>query len=575
MLHFFVVISKIKSNYFLILFYEEIMKSFSIGLVLAAATFGSVYAQANVTASILPSARSTAVGQPATAFASIINSGDAEATNCRLELLNPAVGNTINTDLISATFGYQTTTAANALTGTPNTPINVGPGIIQNFIFSLTPTAVFTETAAVIDFVCDNNVRARYRPGLTDFNLSSDANAPDILAIGSTLSNDGIAIVPTPTGRIPFAISAVNIGAGSPAPDGVSRPQAGNNEAAITVRPESATLTLPMTFDICEANAASICIGPRGTTVTANIGDAPSFFVVRAFAEGVGVPLFADVARINIVFDDANGVERGRTSVATTVGRRETNLQTDTMPSGVWFFDLDGAGVEQGEIIQGRVIVDANGNMTAYSPQTRYGQRDLNYGFAGQLTAIDNAAAPHPSASGPVLEVISDTALSGNSTLTGRWRPEAFMVMLLAPPAPASDVSSPAITNENRRFRALFNLVTRQTVNDVVATYNVLDREDNGSFTDIGDISIDAQGSLSGNITIGGQCPVSGQFVQVVPTENVFRLNFTTGVGCDAANLNVAGHGFQFTAGNVTNGLQWYFGSNTSSTTALTLVRQN
>jgi hypothetical protein len=550
------------------------MRILSMGLLLAAVTAGSVSAQARVNASILPSARSTTVGQPATAFATIINSGDAEATNCRLALLNPSVGNTINTDLINASFSYQTTTPANALSGTPNTPVSIAAGATQNFIFSLTPNGVFTETAAVIDFVCDNGIRATYRPGLTTFNLSSDANAPDILAIGSTLSNDGIAIVATPTGRIPFALSAVNIGSGDPAPDGPSSPSAGNNEATITVRPESATLALPMTFDICEANAVSVCIGPRGTTATANIGDSPSFFVVRAFAQGVGVPLFADIGRINIVFDDANGVERGRTSVATTVGGRETNPETDLMPSGIWWFDVDGSAIEHGEIVQGRVIVDANGNMTAYSPHTRYGQRDLNYGFAGQLTTIDNAASPQPSASGSVLEVISDAAYSGNSTLNGRWRPEMFMVMLLAPPAASGDVSGPSLLTTNRRFRALYNLTTKETVNNVVATYNLLSREDNGSFTDIGDVSIDAQGNLSGFVALGGQCPVTGQFVQVGTTENIFRLTFNTGAGCDAANIAAVGHGFQFSTTNVTDGLQWFFGSSTASTSALTLVRQ-
>ena len=545
------------------------MRILSMGLLLAAVTAGSVSAQARVNASILPSARSTTVGQPATAFATIINSGDAETTNCRLELLNSGL------NAINATFSYQTTTPANALTGTPNTPINIGAGIVQNYIFSLTPNGVFTETAAIIDFVCDNGVRAAYRPGLTDFTLSSDGNAPDILAIGSTISNDGIAVVTTPTGFIPFALSAVNIGSGNPAPDGPSSPSAGNNEATMTVRPESATLTLPMRFDICEANASSVCIGPRGTSVTANIGDAPSFFVVRAFGDGVGVPLFADIVRINIVFDDANGVERGRTSVATTVGGRDVNQQTDTMPSGIWRFDLSGDAIEHGEIFQGTVIVDKNGQMTAYSPSTRYGQRDLNYGFAGQFTTVDNTASPQPSAIGSVREVISDTPLSGNSTLNGRWRPQMFIATILEPPAASSDVSSPSLTNVTRRFRALFNLTTNRTVNDVAATYDLLNREDDGMFSDIGDMTIDAQGNLSGFASDGnGQCPISGQLTQVDQSENIFRLTMTLAAGCQFANQFV-GHGFQFTNGPVTDGLALFFGNDTNnSTVALTLVRQ-
>ena len=545
------------------------MRILSMGLLLAAVTAGSVSAQASVNASILPSARSTTVGQAATAFAAITNGGDAEAVNCRLELLN------VGPNTINASFGYQTTTPANALSGTPNTPVNIAAGATQNFIFSLTPNSVFTETAAVIDFVCDNGVRASYLPGLTDFTLSSDANAPDILAIGSTLSNDGVARVTTPTGFIPLALSAVNIGSGDPAPDGPSSPSTGNNEATMTVRPEAASLTLPVSFDICEANASSVCIGPRGTTVTANIGDAPSFFVVRVFGRGVGVPLFADVVRVNIAFDDAGGVERGRTSIAATVGGNTVDPQTDTMPSGIWWFDMDGPALAHGEIYRGRMFVDSNGNITVGSARRSYGGQDGEFGFGGQFTSVDPAAQPVPSASGTAQEVISGTAINGLSTLSGRWMPDAFMNMQLTPPTVATDVSGPALnTTDRRRIRAVFNLNTDRAVNSVVATYNVLSEND-GTFSNIGSIGIDAQGNLTGVINANGQCPVTGTFIQPTASENIFRLNMTLAAGCDFANQFV-GHGNQFSTATITDGLFWLFGNGTNnSNSTVFLTRQS
>jgi hypothetical protein len=67
-------------------------------------------AQSSV-AAVLPSSRSVTVGTPATAFATIINTGSVTASNCRLVPLTS----------IPATFAFQTTNpATNAVTGTPD-----------------------------------------------------------------------------------------------------------------------------------------------------------------------------------------------------------------------------------------------------------------------------------------------------------------------------------------------------------------------------------------------------------------------------------------------------------------------
>ena len=87
-------------------------------------------APTSIVAAVLPSSRSVQVGTTATAFATIINAGTVTATSCGIELLSS----------IPANFSYQTTdSATNALIGRPDTPVNIAPGRLQTYVFSLTP----------------------------------------------------------------------------------------------------------------------------------------------------------------------------------------------------------------------------------------------------------------------------------------------------------------------------------------------------------------------------------------------------------------------------------------------------
>src|SRR5262245_49460862 len=105
-----------------------------LGLALWLLVLAASPAHAQLAAAVLPSARSVQIGQPATAFATIVNGGSSMATGCRIS--DPTTGRGTP---VQAVFTYQTTDAkTNALVGTPNTPVDIPPGGAQAFVFAFT-----------------------------------------------------------------------------------------------------------------------------------------------------------------------------------------------------------------------------------------------------------------------------------------------------------------------------------------------------------------------------------------------------------------------------------------------------
>lgn len=496
------------------------MRLLLLTMGMSAAISAPVLAQANISASLLPTARSVDVGAPATAFAAIVNGGDAEAVNCRLELRNGGPG------AIDAGFSYQTTTPENALTGTPNTPVNIAAGATQNFLISLTPNTSFSAQEAIIDFVCDGEVRADYRPGLTTLLLSAGSNTPDIIAIGATLSSDGVSRVPAAPGFNPFSVSAINIGAGDPAPD-ANAPFAGSNEATITVRPEFSGLDLPLTLDICETNSLGVCTSARGSSVTAQIGDEASFFTVRAIRQGAGVPFYPDIARIEVVFEDAGGVERGRTSVAVVAEGPAVTVDTASLPVGIWNLDVSGAATGYGEIIEGTLVVMPQGEVYALANLETFGQFGAEYAFQG-LFEGDAQATPQPTFAGLIAHEFFDNANLGSADASGRWSPRTEVRGNFQSFA-ATDIAGPQFSTANgpRRIRAVYDLTTDRVVTlaGLAGTYDLMSIDD-GTPNDIGDITVEATGFFSGLVSDeqANICNATGSFSHPDVTVNLFSM---------------------------------------------------
>ncbi|MEE2565714.1 reprolysin-like metallopeptidase [Hyphobacterium marinum] len=262
-----------------------------------------------VVSSVLPITRSVQNGTAATAFATIINpaANGTTATGCGLRLGGAS----------GSQFSYQTTTSANALTGTANTPVDIASGGAQNFIFTVTSAATFAdnsqhaiasdfdETDLFIEAFCTNRRSAEYVLGLNSLTFSSSATAvPDVIALAATVGNTGRVEVPT-TGNMvgAFSVAVTNLGAAG----------------AIIVSPDTGGRTLAIDkIEVCQTNPTTgACSGARGLTASVNLeqDDTATFAV---FVRGTGAAIDNDPARnrVFVRFLEGGVTERGATTVA-------------------------------------------------------------------------------------------------------------------------------------------------------------------------------------------------------------------------------------------------------------------
>ena len=244
-------------------------------------------------ASVLPTSRSVVTGSVASAFATIINAGPSVASQCAIALPPGFPG----------VLSFQTTTPSNDPIGPENAPTDIQPGAAQTFVFGITPTSDLNAAEVALVFTCAGTQPAPSIPGLSTLTLSaSSLPTPDILAIVSTLSNDGIVNVPL-AGTGLFASAAVNIGA------------AGD----ITATVDDGGKGLPLTVTLCRSDAATgICL--PGSTPSASQrfafanGEIATFTV---YVSATGPIAFSPaVNRLQLRLKTDDNVTRGSTTVA-------------------------------------------------------------------------------------------------------------------------------------------------------------------------------------------------------------------------------------------------------------------
>ena len=250
-------------------------------------------------AAVLPGSRSVELGNPATIFATIINTGQADLAGCQV-----ALPDTVATGALS--MSYQTTDpATNALTGTPNTPVTIaGNNGVQSFVLSFQSSAALTASAVPLYFGCvGGNILtgAAIVPGIDTVDLTmSSTPVADIIALSATPTQNGIIEIPV-AGAAAFAVASANIGVTD----------------TITVSADTGAATLPVTTTICQSNSGTgQCLAPPTQAVTLSFagGTTPTFSI---FLQSTGSIGFAPAtSRVFVRFEDAAKGLHGSTSVA-------------------------------------------------------------------------------------------------------------------------------------------------------------------------------------------------------------------------------------------------------------------
>lgn len=255
----------------------------------------SAVAEASLVSATLPTSRAVEVGQPATLFATVINTSTSTLDNCTPALAQQFAGR----------FDFQTTNAAtNELSGEANTGVSIGPGAAQSYVLSLTPQVPLINQTIKFDFACDGVEPAPVVLGLNTLSLSaSDIATPDAVAVSA--SDAGVVRIGGPTGVGAFAIATTNVGA----------------PGQVTFSANTGNSDVPLILTWCQTNISGFCIGGGGgtqvpTTINLATNETATFAIFGAASDAI--EFNPEEHRVNAQFTDPEGRRVGETSVAVT-----------------------------------------------------------------------------------------------------------------------------------------------------------------------------------------------------------------------------------------------------------------
>ncbi len=247
---------------------------------------------------ILPASRAGVPGQLLGVFANIANTTNQTGTNCRPVAPNIFLSTT------PMGFNYQTTSPDNALVGTPNTPVSIPPGGVQNFVLQVQRTEMVDAGVLGFRFTCDNLADAPFYPEANGWILRRTYPRPaDVIAIGATLPGPPPGVVDVTAGTSVFAVAGVNIG-----------------ESATVFAVPRATRPGGVALSVCETDDQGVCLSPPAASATVATFAEVELHFFSVFVDPLGPPIPFDPARTRLFLEfrqgSPTGIIVGATSVA-------------------------------------------------------------------------------------------------------------------------------------------------------------------------------------------------------------------------------------------------------------------
>lgn len=229
----------------------------------------------------LPSARTVARDQIATAFFTVLNSGDTDATNCSVAT-STYVGSDLNEYIMTSQLVEN-----GVAVGSQNPSFTIPASGRVDMVFGVArdPAGSFNTQANVFFRVdCDGGFSSPAWPSVNQFSARFIDTAPDIIPIVDTLTRDGI--VTFNGNRVGLVTAAaINIGSADVVPDDVSGPASGEATIDVGARYTGFDNALNYEFRVCETDNTGTCNAPpitcrsgQNDCLSAQIGDTPSFF---------------------------------------------------------------------------------------------------------------------------------------------------------------------------------------------------------------------------------------------------------------------------------------------------------
>jgi hypothetical protein len=197
---------------------------------------------------ITPNSRLAQVGTPVTIFMSVINAGTATATDVSISQASS----------LPATIDYQMWDGA-ALTGMPDTPMDIGAGETVNYVLTINTTAEFASSSMTFNVSSTNGATAPVN-GVNILTMAASTTPyADVIMMSTSL--DVSTAVNTPTA---FAIATINVGVAD-----------ATDLSLVVDIPSSIT---GLVYQVNETNPDGSIIGPA-VGLTIPIGGTPTFAV--------------------------------------------------------------------------------------------------------------------------------------------------------------------------------------------------------------------------------------------------------------------------------------------------------